>query len=106
MRKINVLKWKVKSPTGEDIEDNSLTVLNAVINNTKPEEMPRGIDQFRLFNRLDKAFKQAEETGTIVLEEVDYHIMKRLLELGIPAIWAMNKDINGAVEGFLNAKEE
>lgn len=106
MRKIPVIKWTIKTPDGKDGTDSTLTVLNVVISATKPEDMPRGIDQFRLFNRLSKAFEQAEKTDVIILEEMDYSLMKRLLETGIPGIWAMNKDITSVVEAFLNAPME
>ena len=106
MRKIPIIKWKVSSPKGEELEDSTLSVLNALISTTRPEEMPRGIDNFRLFKRLSSAFEVAEASGTLVLEDADYALLKRIVENGVPAIWAMNKNISEAVNSFLEAKEE
>jgi hypothetical protein len=106
MRRIAVNKWKAKTPSGEELDDSILTVLNAVISSTSPSDMPRGIENFRLFKRMSNAFEKVEETGTLELEEADYSFLKRILEKGIPSTWSMNENINTAVETFLSAKEE
>jgi hypothetical protein len=105
MRKIQVVKWKVKSPTGEEVEDTTLSVLNAIINSTRPEDMPRGVDHFRLFKRLADAFDKAQ-SGTLILEDADYDLLKRLVNNGVPAIWGMSKDLTNAVESYLSAPQE
>ena len=68
--------------------------------------MPRGLDNFRLMQRLSKVFEKAEQTGILELEEADYSFLKSTVESGIPSIWAMNKNIASSVDAFLNAKEE
>lgn len=105
MRKVEVRKWKIKTPN-EELEETTLNALNALIAGQKPEDIPRGIDKFRLFGRLAKAFEKSEKNGVLELEESDYSFIKKAVEKDIPSVWAMNKNINEAMEAFLNAKEE
>jgi len=107
MRKIKVSKWKAKNPeTKKDIDDSTLTVLGVLIANKKPENMPRGLDKFRLFNRITKAFDKAKETDMLELEETDYKFLKDTIETDIPSIWGTNVNITEAIEDFLQCKEE
>jgi len=115
MRKIEIKKWKQKVPkqdeegkiVGTEMVDWSVSnVLGILINNKKPEEMPRGIDKHRMFNRIVKAFDKAEETKFLELEEADYKFLKETIEKDIPASWGGDENINEAVEAFVNAKQE
>ena len=106
MREIEVKKWVGKNPEGNDVEESTLGALNILISGQKPEEIPRGIDKFRLFGRLAKAFDKADKSGVLVLEESDYSFVKKAVEKNIPSVWAMNNDINEAITIFLNAEEK
>jgi len=105
MRKVKIEKWKAKDRDGNEYEESILTALNVLINNKKPEDIPRGLDKFRLFNRITKAFDKAEKSGELVLEEVDYKFLKDMVETDIPSVWGANESILKAVESFLEAKE-
>ena len=113
MRKIKIEKWKSNVPVyeGEKIvgskekDESLLTALNVLIVNKKPEDMPRGLDKFRLFGRLSKAFEKAEKTEVLELEEADYSFLKDTLEKDIPSSWGMNLNISKAIEDFLNTEE-
>jgi hypothetical protein len=106
MRKIEITKWKATDSEGKEVEESILKILNVLIIGKKPEEIPRGIDKYRLFGRLAKAFDNAEKEGVLVLEETDYSFLKKTMDSDIPSIWALNPSITEAVEAFLNAKEE
>ena len=115
MRKIKIESWKanvpVKDETGKVIEvqeadENLLVAINMLIGGKKPEEMPRGLDKFRLFNRLAKAFDKADKSKLLVLEEIDYKFIKDIIEKDVPSAWGFNSNLNDAIESFLNAKEE
>ena len=115
MRKIKIETWKAKVPvrdekgqiTGtEDQDETLLTAFNVLIANKKPEDMPRGLDKFRTFGRLVKAFDKAEETGFLELEAVDYKFLKDEIESNIPSVWGMNQNLMKAVEAFLESKDE
>lgn len=106
MRKIKVAKWKAKDMEGKEIEENLLTALSLLISAKKPEDLPRGLDKFRLYNKLAKAFDNAEKSGTLELEEAEYSFLKNTIEKDIPSIWGSNADINEAIETFLEAKSE
>ena len=106
MRKIKVKKWKAKLPDGTEIEESLLTALSTLISTKNPENMPRGLDKFRLYNRLVKAFDKAEESGILELEEIDYAFLKSTVESDIPSIWGSNSNITDAIDSFLNAKQE
>ena len=116
MRKIKLGKWKSQVPVyaddgitivstkeqGEDL----LTVLNFLISSKRPEEIPRGLDKFRLFGRLSKAFDKADKSRILELEDSDYTFLKESIEKDTPANWGMNQNILKAVEDFLEAKSE
>ena len=116
MRKIKIEKWKSNVPKygedGETIigteekEETLLIAINVLIASKKPEDMPRGLDNFRTMSRLSKAFEKADKSGLLELEEVDYMFIKKDLEANIPSTWGMNQNIMKAVESFLDAKAE
>ena len=115
MRKIKLDKWKSKMPVygdddkiigTEDKDEDLLIALNVLIANKKPEDMPRGLDNFRTMSRLSKAFEKADTSGLLELEEVDYKFIKDDMIKNIPSTWGMNQNIMKAVEEFLDAKSE
>ena len=105
MRKIEVKKWVEKDNEGNESEVSMLVLLNTVVAGRKPEEIPKGIDKFRLYGRIAKVFNKADKTGVMELEESDYSFLKESLEKNVISTWALNPNINEAVEEFLNAKE-
>ena len=106
MRKIKIEKWKSKIADNKEIDEDLLVVLNVLIGNKRPEEVPRGLDKFRLFNRVTRAFEKADKTGILELEEFDYSFLKDTIEKDVPSTWGMNPNISKAIEEFLNAKQE
>lgn len=106
MRKIKLEKWKSKTPDGKEMDEDLLMALNVLIANKKPEDMPRGLDKFRIFNRLSKAFEKADKSRVLELEETEYKFLKDEIENSIPSGWGMNQNIAKAVESFLEAKSE
>jgi len=115
MRKIKIETWKSKIPKYDDEgkvvgteekDETLLDAINVLIANKKPEDMPRGLDNFRTMSRLSKAFEKADKSKVLELEEVDYKFIKDDLEKNIPSTWGMNQNIMKAVEDFLNAKQE
>ena len=117
MRKVKIEKWKSNVPIydkedptkvvgTEEKDETLLDALNVLIANKKPEDMPRGLDNFRTMSRLSKAFTKAEEKGILELEETDYKFLKDDLEKNVPGSWGMNINIMKAVEEFLDAKSE
>lgn len=105
MRKIKVVKWK-ETVKGEEIETDTTSLLDMMIKMAKPEEMPRGLDNFRIMNRLDKAFTKAKKTGTIELEEQDYKFLKDKIEKDVPAFWGSIPEASEAIELFVEAKSD
>lgn len=106
MRKLKIEKWKAKTPDGKETEEDVLMVLSILISNKKPEEIPKGLDKFRLFSRLSKAFDKATKTNVLELEETEYMFLKETIEKDIPSIWAMNPNVAKSIEDFMNAKME
>jgi len=106
MRKVKIETWKSKMPNGEEMDEDLLTALNVLIGNKKPESIPRGLDKFRLYGRLSKAFEKADKTRILELEESDYSFLKKTIEEDVPSTWGMNSNISKAIENFINAKEE
>jgi len=104
MRKIPINKWKAKMPDGSEVEESLLSVLNALISAKKPEEMPRGLDNFRLMHRLANAFEKAESMDFLELEETEYLFLMKSIEKDVPSLWGANKNISEAIYNFLEAK--
>lgn len=106
MRTIKVETWEAPLPNGKTEKEGTLLLFNALIMMKRPEEMPKGIAQFRMFTRIGTAFENAEKSGELKLEETEYNLLKSSIEKDIPAAWGMNKNIILAIDSFLNAKEE
>ncbi len=106
MRKIQIENWKAIDKDGNETEENLTHLLNFLLSNKRPEDIPRGLDNFRLMGRIDKAFKKAEENLLLELEEADYSFLKGMVEKDIPCIFGKNPAILNAVESFINAKQE
>lgn len=124
MREIEVKKWKStvkdylhnkdggiimdesgKPKVGDvEIEESTIQLLEALIKNKRPEDMPRGLSHFRTFNRIAKSFDKAEKTSVIEIDEVDYMFLKDTIEKEIPSIWGTNQNYADAVSLFLDAK--
>ncbi len=115
MRKIKIENWKSDmqkkdkdgNPTGEieKVDENLLVAMNVLIGNKKPEDMPRGLDKFRTFGKLSKAFDKAQKSNELVLVEAEYKFLKDTIKSDIPATWGMNQNLLKAFESFLNAEE-
>jgi len=115
LRKIKIEKWKARIPVtnekgvvvdSKEMDEDLLVALNNLIGSKKPEEMPRGIDKFRLFSKLSLAFEKAEKTGVLELETREYDFLKGTVEKDIPASWGMSPNIMKAITAFLEAKDE
>jgi len=114
MYKIKIDKWKARVPVVEDgvvvdykeADEDLLIALNNLVGGKKPEEMPRGIDKFRIFSKISLAFEKADKTGMLELEDREYKFLKDTVEKDVPAAWGMNKNIMKAVTAFLEAKDE
>ena len=114
MYKIKIDKWKARVPIVEDgvvddykeADEDLLIALNNLVGGKKPEEMPRGIDKFRIFSKISLAFEKADKTGMLELEDREYKFLKDTVEKDVPAAWGMNKNIMKAVTAFLEAKDE
>ncbi len=105
MRKLKVETWKALDKEKNEYDESILTILTVLINNKKPEEMPRGIDKFRLFTRIGKAFDESKESGELIFEESDYKFLKDMIEKDIPSVWGFNENILKAIDLFLDTKE-
>jgi len=106
MRKIQIKSWKAKGLDGKENDEDLTNVLSVLISNKKPEEIPRGIDNFRLFGRIVKAFDKAKKDKVLELEEAEYNFIKNDMDKEVPATWGANKNISEAIESFLDAKQE
>jgi len=104
MRKIKVEKWTSNGPDGK-VEEDILKALSIIISGKDPKELPKGLEKFRIFGRISKAFEKATETNELVLEESDYDFLKNSIVRDVPSVWAMNHKLREAIESFMEAKE-
>ncbi len=106
MRNINVLEWTVVDVEKKEHKEDLLMLLSLLVTNAKPEELPRGFENFKLFTKLTRAFEKAQETKILVLEEDVYRFLKNTVEKNVPSIWGTNKNIVDALTLFMEAREE
>lgn len=101
MRKIGLKTWQ---ENGNDAT--IINALTALIANQDPRELPKGIDQFRTFNRIGKAFEKADKSKVwLELEEGDYLFLKGMVEKKIPSTWGMIGGLSDAMEEFMDARK-
>ena len=105
MKVIKLFKWQAQNAEGNMVEDGSINMIEMLLSSAPPQELPRGLEQYKLFARLSTAFEKAKTKDTLELEDADYDLMKGIIERNIPAIWATNKDLSKAVEAVLAAEE-
>lgn len=110
MRKIKVTTWnerRTDEETGEVIigKTSIINVFKTLILTQDPRNTPKGIDQFRTFNRIGKAFEKAEKSKKLELDEGDYLFLKGMVEKDIPRTWGMVSELSDAIEEFLEAKK-
>ena len=115
MRRIEIKSWKATAPVKneegkvvdtKEIEENLLVALNNLVAAKRPEELPKGIDKFRIFNKLSIAFDKAHENGVLELEDREYNFLKETVEKDVPAAWGFNPHLSEAINSFMEAKEE
>ena len=104
MRKIKIEKWISNGPDGK-VDEDILKALSIVISAKDPRELPKGIEKFRIFGRISKAFENAIKTNELVLEESDYDFLKNSIVRDVPSVWAMNHKLREAIENFMAAEE-
>ncbi len=106
MRNIKVIEWTAIDAEKKEYKEDTLMLLSLLVTNKKPEELPRGLEQFKLFAKITKAFEKAAETKILTLEEDTYKFLKNTVEKDIPSIWGTRSKIVEAINAFIEAKEE
>ena len=104
MRKIKVCKWMAKDGSDKDFEETTILLFEMLLKGQDPKDAPRGLDKFRIFNGLTKAFQKAKKTDVLELDEIQYKYLTDMMEKDVPAVWGTNADIAEAVEVFMDAK--
>jgi len=106
MRRIKVEKWIGRDSEGNDVEESTISALTVLISYQDPRTMPKGLEQFKIFKRINEAFEKSVELGVIELEEAEYKFLKSSITNNIPAFWGASKEISKAIDGFMDAVEE
>ena len=104
MRKFKVGSWE-EGPKGDKQKVTIIDVIKNLMNSQDPTKVPRGIDKFRTFSRLSKAFDESEKTGFVEVEQADFRFLKDLVEKDIPAKFALMSEVTDAVELMLDAED-
>ena len=115
MRKIKIDTWKAKIPIkdkegnitdSKEVDENLLIAFNMLLGSKNPEELPKGLEKFRIFGKLSEAFDKADKANVLEVEDREYNFLKELIETDIPSAWGMNKNLSNAVNNFLESKED
>lgn len=114
-RKIEIKTWKSSVPRFDenkkvigmkDVDENLLIAINHLLGSKRPEELPRGLEKFRIFGKIAKAFDAAAESNILELEAREYDFLKEIIEKDVPAAWGMNNNLCEAITAFVEAKDE
>jgi len=98
MKSLKIESWKVKdSEDGKERDENIVTILTALLSFKDPKDMPRGFQQAMMFNRILKAFENKED---LILDDIDYNFLKKMIETDTPAIWGTNPKIMECLKKF------
>ena len=106
MRIIKIKKWMAPTANGKEEEEDLLAAINVLLISKKPEEIPRGLDAFRIMGTIARAFDEAVKTGELKLEEREYDFLTKTIMKDIPSTWGFNKDLSAAIDEFLNIKKQ
>lgn len=122
MRTMKIKTWKIdipevntegkplldekKNPIVKQVDESMIDALTVLLNNKRPEDIPRGLDNFRLMSGISKAFNKARDNGELKLEDVHYQFLKTTVKNDIPSIWGVNADLCEAIEEFMELKSE
>lgn len=106
MRKIKVVEWEVTEEGGKKAKEDIVKILKAFLGTIPPQNMPRGFDQFRIFNKLHKSFDKAKESKELILEDLEYLFIKSLVDKFIPSTWGGLEGRTVEIEKFMNLKPE
>ena len=101
MKKIKIEDWKVVID-GKDRNENIITVLSALLSMRDPNTLPKGFAKAQMFSRFLTAFKEAETTKELILDDEDYSFFKEMIKTDTPALWGANQNIMKAIENFNN----
>jgi len=110
-KKIEVVTWEDEytDPVTREkktADMNTMKLIGVLINDKKPDELPKGWDNFRTFRRLAKAFDKAENNKILEIDDADYVFLKKIVEKDIPAKWAMIDKAWDAMEKFMEKDKE
>lgn len=107
MRKIKLVEWNIDgAKPGEKDKEDLAQVLQALMKMIPVQNMPRGFDQFRTFNKIHKAFDNAEKSRELILEDAEYSFIKNLVTNFIPAHWSILEKRMEEMEKFMNLEAE
>lgn len=103
--KIKLVHWTESTPRGKETKLSTVDLLESILKNIKPEQVPRGLDAFRQHGRLSKAFANAKKGEKFIeLDDVDYAYIKQLIETSIVGPLASIPEVVEAVDEFLAAE--
>lgn len=79
MKTIKVESWKAKSGETE-VEESILSILTVLLSNKNPNDLPKGFQKAMMFHRIITAFSLAEKTKELLLDDIDYEFLKKLID--------------------------
>jgi len=101
MVKVLDVEWTAKEANGTERTENICMMLDAILR-MKHDTLPKGIEGFRMMQRISSAFENKDKDGYMEFKDEDHAFLKKLLEENIPSVWGMSPKIAEAVETFLN----
>jgi len=103
LKEIPVFSWK-ETVEGEEMEVNTISVINTMLNMIPPQEMPRGFEYFKVMKNLSDAFEKADKN--IILEEREYEFLLKLIKKYVPASWATDENVRKVIETFMELENK
>lgn len=106
-RRIEIRHWKEKRANiNEEVEASTIGLITNMIAAIPPQKLPRGVESFKVVNRLQKSLEAAKDKKELVLEEDVYRFLMDHCMAEIDPRWGMMPDVSKAVLDIVYAVEE
>ena len=107
MRRIKIMKWKEPSRDDPDekIEVDTCSLIQNMVRQVPPNQLPTGLDAFKIMRSLDLSLKTAKGKEYLELEDNIFDWLDKNCFVNIPAVWGLMDEVAMAIIEITNAKQ-
>jgi len=105
MREIEVHKWNETTPAGTTANLSTTSIIGILLDTAARAESLMGFNWARKYQAIVKAANDAEDSGTMILEESEYKTICTYIEKYTPAMWGRSPDAMYAIALIKDAEK-